>query len=843
MDKQEKKRIDEILTAIMKVAKGDYTIQAKLSGKNDEVDSLAMGFNMMVDDIRTAQESLGDSEERYRDLFENANDLIQIVNPDARFSYVNRAWLNALGLTQGELDKLTLWDIIHPDSLTYCKDAFQRVLKGETIKNVEAVFITRDGRNITVEGNVNGWRKDGKIIATRGIFRDISERKRMEEALQLRAELLDSTTDSVFLLDKSGNFLYVNQVAYNSRGYTREELTGMNLRQLDAGYSEDGLESVMSELMGKGFAAFESVHRRKDGSLIPVEINARFIQIGGEELILSSARDITEHKRMEGQLKEDNEKLQVQAEELQAQAEELQAQQQTLMEKAREVEAANQAKSDFLASMSHELRTPLNAIIGFSDLLLEGSAGELNEEQKEYVTEVSTSGENLLNLINDILDLSKVEAGKLQFSPGNLNLADVVDNVVQTVRPMLIEKELKLKTNLAKRLPQVYADRNRLRQILLNLVNNAIKFTDPGGKIDIRAKRTDQWCQVSIIDNGIGIKKEDQEKILEPFTQVYTKPEENRGGTGLGLTIVRRFVEASGGKLQIESEYGKGSNFTFTLPLAGKIAPEQKEQTTTVKEPSRVRAKPVEKGQRRVLVVDDDQGARNLLRAWLENEGYEVSEASSADEGISKAKETLPSLILLDILMPGKSGWQMLQQVRSMPKTRDIPIIVVSVVEEQKLAYSMGVADYFVKPLDKEDKKRLLERVAELGVGPRAKVLVVDDNPSDVKLVASHLEAGGIRVLRAFGGQEGLMMAKENRPALIVLDILMPDLDGFKVIERLRADQDTRDIPVIILTVKDLTDEECELLKSQAAAVMKKMSFRREDFLTIVEDILSSHRN
>jgi CheY-like chemotaxis protein len=251
----------------------------------------------------------------------------------------------------------------------------------------------------------------------------------------------------------------------------------------------------------------------------------------------------------------------------------------------------------------------------------------------------------------------------------------------------------------------------------------------------------------------------------------------------------------------------------------------------------------VEKGQRRVLVVDDDQGARNLLRAWLENEGYEVSEASSADEGISRAKETLPSLILLDILMPGKSGWQMLQQVRSMPKTRDIPIIVVSVVEEQKLAYSMGVADYFVKPLDKEDKKRLLERVAELGVGPRAKVLVVDDNPSDVKLVASHLEAGGIRVLRAFGGQEGLMMAKENRPALIVLDILMPDLDGFKVIERLRADQDTRDIPVIILTVKDLTDEECELLKSQAAAVMKKMSFRREDFLTIVEDILSSHRN
>jgi CheY-like chemotaxis protein/anti-sigma regulatory factor (Ser/Thr protein kinase) len=406
---------------------------------------------------------------------------------------------------------------------------------------------------------------------------------------------------------------------------------------------------------------------------------------------------------------------------------------------------------------------------------------------------------------------------------------------------MLIENELKLQARLTKNLPLVYADRNRLRQILLNLVNNAIKFTDSGGKIDIKARRTGNWCEVSVIDNGIGIKKEDQGKILEPFTQVYTKPEENKGGTGLGLTIAKQFVEASGGRLQLESEYGKGSKFTFTLPLAVETPQKKEEKQRAAKKRTRKKTKPAKAGQKRVLVVDDDQRARNLLRTWLENEGYEVSEASSADEGISQAKELLPSLILLDILMPGKDGWQVLQQVRSMPKTRDIPIIVISVVEEQKLAYSMGVADYFVKPLDKGDRERLLERVAELGVDSRERVLVVDDNPSDVKLVASNLEAEGIRVLRAFGGQEGLRMAKENKPALMVLDILMPDLDGFKVLERLRADKVTRNIPVIVLTVKDLSEEECELLKDQAAAVMKKTSFKRQGFLTRVEDILSSH--
>jgi len=537
--------------------------------------------------------------------------------------------------------------------------------------------------------------------------------------------------------------------------------------------------------------------------------------------------DITERKRAEEELKEKNAQLR--------------AQHQELTEKSREVEKASQAKSEFLASMSHELRTPLNAIIGFSELILDGVPGDINKEQRQCLSDVLSSGQHLLNLINDVLDLSKVEVGKIELRLQNLNLADVINNVVQTVKPMLDDNRHKLRVSVEEELPQVRVDKSRLKQIFLNLLGNAIKFTPAGGKLDIEVSRKGDWYQVSVVDNGIGIKQEDQERIFEAFTQADTLPDGKKEGTGLGLALTKQLVELCGGKIWVESKYGKGSKFTFTLPLIveGKpylevekaAAPFEKlgEGLTELKEPL------LRPGQKRILVVDDDRKARSLLSVWLKEEGYAIAEASTGDEGIKKANELLPAVIVLDILMPDKDGWQVLQELKSASRTRDIPVVIASVVEEEELGFSLGAADYFVKPIDKE---RFLKRIVELGLGRGEKVLVVDDNPADVRLVASILEAGGNRVLRAYGGEEGVRMAKENKPALIVLDILMPDLSGFEVIERLSRDGETRDIPIIVLTIKELTEEEMKMLSEQTTAIMTKMTLRREDFLREVERVV-----
>jgi len=739
MDKTlEKDRMDKMLDTVIKMARGDYSVQLDLSGKNDEIDSLAMGLNMMIDDIRTSMEDL----DRQREELSNLNIHLQkeiIYRKKTEHSLSERVKeLNCLyGIaTVAETSGITL-DEIHrrvtnllPVSWQYPEIAYARIIIS------------------------------GKIFKTAN-YKDTEWKQ---------------SSDIKVLGEKEGI--------------------------VEVGYLEERPEIDEGPFL-------------KEERLL---INAVAVQLGR----------IIEHKQAERELQEKNEQLDAQNEELQAQTEELVAQQQELVEKTSEVEKANQLKSEFLASMSHELRTPLNAVIGFSELLLDGVPGEINDEQRECLSDILDSGQHLLNLINDVLDLSKVEAGKMELKIENLNLRDVIDDVVQIVKPMVDKNKHKIGISIEERLPQVRADKSRLRQVLLNLLSNATKFTPPGGELRIDVSREGDWCQASVVDNGIGIKKEDQKRIFEVFTQVETLPGGKKEGTGLGLALTRQFVETMGGRIWVESEYRKGSRFTLTLPLVRQAEP-YLEKVFPKKKP------PLKPGQKQVLVVDDDPKARNLLRLWLKEEGYAVTEAPNAGEGIKKAEELLPEVIVLDILMPEKDGWHVLKALKSKPKTRDIPVVISSVVEEKELAFSLGAVDYFVKPIN---KKRFLKRIAELGIVRREKVLVVDDNPKDVRLVASILEAESIGVLCAYGGEEGVRMAKENKPALIVLDILMPDLNGFEVIERLYEDEKTRNIPIVVLTVKELTEEEFEMLSRRTKAVVMKAGFKREDFLSEVRKVV-----
>ncbi len=727
---------------------------------------------------------------------------------EGKFQLVNRRFEEILGYSQWELVGTDSLNYVHPEDRAAVRENAVRILKSEDYyyHPYEYRVVCKSGEIKWVVETVDSIEYQGKR-ATVGNFMDITERKQAEELFRTLAE---HSPIGVYIVQDS-KFQYVNHSFAKSMGYPPEQLLGKD--PLDFVWPEDR-EQVRSNaiLLQKASlsASYEYRILNSAGEIRWVIETVASIQYQGKRATLSNYMDVTERKWVELEL----------------------------VRKTEELQRASQAKSEFLASMSHELRTPLNAIIGFSELILDGIPGDINDQQRDYLTDILESGEHLLNMINDVLDLSKLEAGKMQIKVESLDLSDIIHDVVQTVIPLIEENKHNIELSIEKGLPQVRADKVRLRQVLLNLLSNAIKFTPPGGQLRIEAGSADEWCQVSVIDNGIGISEEDQKRLFTPFVQAGALPGKEKEGTGLGLALTKQFIEACGGEIWLGSEPGKGSKFIFTLPLAREGEPYRKgEGGKPVEGIPKAEEAGQKLGKKQILVVDDDPRTRSLIEAWLRGEGYAVAQAATGDEGIQKAKELMPAAIILDIMMPSKDGWQVLQELKSTPRMRDIPVVVASIVEEKHLALSLGAADYFIKPID---KKRFLKRIAELGITSKNQVLVVDDNPADVRLVASILEAEGIRTLCAYGGHEGLKIAKESKPALIVLDILMPDLSGFEVIERLRKDEETRDIPVVVLTVKDLTEEEYNRLSSQVSAIMKKATFEVKDFLLEVKRAANS---
>ena len=416
----------------------------------------------------------------------------------------------------------------------------------------------------------------GMFIGIALVVAMLSERRaKAEEALEESEDksrtFMETASDLMHMADKDGNITYVNESMARTLGYSKEEMIGKHVTQfLGKETLEKDFKPKWEELVTKGKIAVETTWVTKDGKEIYGEMKVVAIYDSDSKYAGSRAvfRDLTERKRMEQEIQEKSEQLEASNEELRAQGEELIAQQQELLEKSREVEAASQAKSDFLASMSHELRTPLNVIIGFSQLMLDKVPGKINKEQKQSLTDILSGGEHLLGLINDTLDLSKIESGKMKLRLTDTTLSEVIEPLARTMTPILAPRRQSLDIEVEKGLPPVHADKAKLKQVLFNLLSNATRFTPDGGKLKIEAVRKNDWCQVSVVDNGIGIKKEDQERIFEPFYQLDNPLTKEKTGTGLGLALARQIVERHGGKLWVESEYGKGSRFSFTIPLA-----------------------------------------------------------------------------------------------------------------------------------------------------------------------------------------------------------------------------------------------------------------------------------
>ena len=501
----------------------------------------------------------------------------------------------------------------------------------------------------------------------------------------------------------------------------------------------------------------------------------------------------------------------------------------------RQLLEADRHKSEFLASMSHELRTPLNAILGFSELLIDSSEGQFPPATaKRFLEQIHSSGRHLLGLINDVLDLSKVEAGQMEIRKQSVFVATIVEQVVSTVEPLLAAKRIRLDAETGGA-GEILADPGKLKQMLLNLVSNAIKFTPDDGTVSIRVSRTAGAIELAVSDTGPGIAKQDQARIFEAFQQLESEPGRHQPGTGLGLTLTRRFAHLHGGEVRVESELEKGSTFVITLPINNQMAEVTVPQPVPAAAANSLLEKPL------ILVVEDDPAAGELLRRILGSGGYRTSVAVTGPEALAKARELQPAAITLDILLPQLDGWEVLARLKQDELTRHIPVVVVSVVDNPELGTALGALDYFVKPVNADVLLESLDRFkfARPESSEVFKVLVVDDEQPNREFLVRLLGQAGYSVAQAKGGREAVTLAKAWRPHLMLLDLVMPGFTGFDVVEALRADKSTAQMPILVLTAKDLTEADKMLLNGRVSTILSKRSTGAADLLPLLSEVVS----
>ena len=562
--------------------------------------------------------------------------------------------------------------------------------------------------------------------------------------------------------------------------------------------------------------------------------------------------------------------------EIQEMAAELKSERDKLELTSRELAAASQTKSEFLANMSHELRTPLNSIIGFSEILHDGVFGPVNEKQAKYVNNVLVSGKHLLQLINDILDLSKVEAGKIELVCEDFSVSDAINEVKTLTASIAAKKSIMVDLSVDEGITTIHADEGKFKQILYNLLSNAVKFTPEHGSVTVDARRQGDMAEISVTDTGIGISEKDQKKLFQPFMQADATTSREYGGTGLGLSLVKKFSELHGGTAWVESEPGKGSTFTFTIPiecrakaeteveateedmLGAEVEPEVEvaaeaempekmhevpavvdamsaEEIAATRLPAIIEPEGASGDEPLILVVEDDENSSELLTVTLTGAGYRVIPVYNGRKALAVAKRLKPFAITLDIMLPGMDGWDVLKYLKYDSETSDIPVIVVSMLDAAEVGFSLGVVDYFVKPVEKRTLIAALNTLKDALEIDMPKVLVVDDDPDAVELVASMIGPVGFEVIRAYGGEEGISKSFSEHPDVLILDLMMPDVSGFDVVSRLKTDPETRNIPIIICTSRDPTSEDIIRLRSDVVSVMCKGEFAREELVNEIK--------
>jgi signal transduction histidine kinase/DNA-binding response OmpR family regulator len=491
---------------------------------------------------------------------------------------------------------------------------------------------------------------------------------------------------------------------------------------------------------------------------------------------------------------------------------------QELADANRRIQESDRLKSQFLANMSHELRTPMNSIIGFSEILVERLDGQIDPKHLGFVKHIHASGQHLLGIINDILDLSKIEAGKMEVYPEFFAIGAVVEAVCNMTRGMT-RTSRNFVIEIPPDLPQIETDLGKFKQVLFNLLSNAVKFSPENSTIAVRVGFSGDEITVAVSDEGIGIDPSYHAVIFDEFRQVDGTARREFGGTGLGLALVRKFVELQGGRVAVESNLGVGSTFSFTLPVKSRAA-----VVTRQPEPAAQLAD-------RVLVVEDDANAYELIASALGTAGYFPLRARHGEEALRMAREMRPIAVTLDLVLPGIDGWEVLKRLKADELTCTIPVVIISMIDNRDLGVALGADDYFVKPVDRDRLLQRLRDIAERNTTTKPRLLLIDDDAAVHTLLDEELTTLGYSVESAYSGDEGLRVAHDCHPDVIILDLMMPGLSGFDVASSLKDNPVTANIPILVLTSKDLTLGDREALSSKVSSLVQKGTSARDQLV------------
>ncbi|MBI3563529.1 MAG: PAS domain S-box protein [Gammaproteobacteria bacterium] len=745
-----------------------------------------------------------------RSLIESNIDALMTTDPLGIITDVNRQMCEATGRATEEL--------IGTPFKHYFTDpqraeaGVRQVLAEDKVTNYELTIRAKDGRETVVSYNATTFRDaDGRLKGVFAAARDITEQKRLEGQITLRNQelteattflnnVLESSTEySIIAKDLKGNILTWNEGARRNYGYNAEEMVGKgntSLLHTPEDLAGGRVKALFEQALASGKAEGVFERRRKSGERFTASVSMTLRRDAGGTPVgyLLISKDITEQKRLEEQLTRKNEELE---------------------EQYRRVQEANRLKSEFLANMSHELRTPLNAIIGFSELMHDGKVGPVSPDHKEYLGDILTSSKHLLQLINDVLDLAKVESGKMEFHPEPVELTKIIGEVRDVLRTLMSRKHINVGIEVDPGLASIVADPAKLKQVLYNYLSNALKFTPEGGKVVVRAQaESTEHYRIEIQDSGIGIKAEDMHRLFIEFQQLDTSMAKKYQGTGLGLALTKRIVEAQGGQVGVSSKVGKGSVFYAVLPrvMQGGV-----EVEVAALSPELLR------GAARVLVVEDNLQDRVWLQQVLQTEGYNVETVGNGNEALNRCGASRYDAIMLDILLPDITGWEVLKGMRAHGPNQKTPVIVTSVTSDAHVGQAFTIHGFLMKPVDRDELLQTLEE-AKITVGGPGRVLVVDDDPHALKIMEKSLQDLGYHPLIASEARNGLILAHQDPPDAVILDLLMPDVDGFEFLRQFRGVAGCADVPVMIWSVKDLSADERKQLQSAAQAIITKGS-------------------
>jgi PAS domain S-box-containing protein len=789
-------------------AEGEADVEVPVSS-GDELGHLAASFNRMVSAIRQNTAELKKTAEELKGV----SCVILRWDPDSRIRFMNDFGLELFGYGEGELVDRPLVGTIVPPS----EDAernIEAMIKG--IVAEPSRYEIDETENVRSDGDRiwMAWRNtpivapDGCLqeILTIGI--EITERRRIEREIREQKQLLENTIESLphpfYVIDAEDYSIQIANSVARAMGTSGETTCHALSHKSDAPCNTSKHHCPLVEIKKTSRpCTVEHIHTGADGSPRYFEVNGYPVldEEGRVVQMIEYSIDISERKTMELNL---------------AAAKEA-------------AESANRAKSTFLANMSHELRTPMNAIIGYSEMLADDAEEEGIVHIVPDLEKINTAGRHLLALINDILDLSKIEAGRMDLYLERFDLRQMLDEAAATVIPLVEKNGNQLETRVSGDLGTIRADLTKVRQALFNLLSNAAKFTE-NGTITLAARRfqkdNGEWFTLDVSDTGIGIAEDKLEQVFEEFSQADSTTTRDYGGTGLGLPISQRFCRMMGGDITVRSEIGKGSTFTIELPTTVDALEAAKQAAREGREPSPESAAAAKQP---ILVVDDDENARELLRRMLEAEGFTVATASSGEEGLELARKVSPLLITLDVLMPGMDGWAVLQELKADPALEKIPVMMISIAGDKELGYSLGAIEYLSKPVDRDRLRKIASQFATPAGGGLA--LVVDDDADIRSMFRRALSDNGWTVAEAENGAVALNRVGEQRPDLVLLDLMMPVMDGFEFVMQFRALEDCAKIPVIVVTAKDLTRDEKEQLLGGVERILAKGALTRAELL------------